>query len=97
MNMTEVVMSGPDGARLTPREGENLADHGGGVRSGAWTFVTVTDCGRSSLAQAGERWLHRQVGREETDHAVGHLRSELCARLTEEFAGDGARRKNCLR
>jgi hypothetical protein len=33
---------------------------------------------------------HRQVGREVTDHAVGHLRSELCARFTEEFARDGA-------
>ena len=47
---------------------------------------------RSSLAQAGERWLHRLEGREETDRAVGQVRSELCARLTEEFAGDRARR-----
>jgi hypothetical protein len=36
--------------------------------------------------EGGDRCLHRQVGREETDHAVGHRRSELCARLTEEFA-----------
>ena len=49
------------------------------------------------IRPTAERCLHRQVGREETDHAVGHLRSELCARLTEEFAGDGARRKDCLR
>jgi hypothetical protein len=47
--------------------------------------------------RAGERRLHRQVGREETDHAVGHLGSELCARLTEEFARDGARRKDSSR
>ena len=33
--MTEVVMSGPDSARLIPRERENLADHGGGVRPSA--------------------------------------------------------------
>jgi hypothetical protein len=51
---------------------------------------------RSSLAQAGERWLHRLEGREETDLAVGHLCSELCAWLTEEFAGDGARRNDRL-
>src|SRR5450755_2280725 len=50
---------------------------------------------RSSLAQA-ERCLHRLVGREETDPAVGHHRSELCARLTKEFAGHPPRRKNCL-
>jgi hypothetical protein len=54
-------------------------------------------CERSSLAQAGERCLHRLVGREETDHAVGQARSELCAWLTEELAGDGARRKDCPR
>jgi hypothetical protein len=53
---------------------------------------------RSRLAQAGDRCLHRLVGREENrDLAAGQLRSELCARLTEEFAGDGARRKDCLR
>jgi single stranded DNA-binding protein len=52
---------------------------------------------RSSLAQAGERWLHRLVGREETNRAAGDVRSERCARLTEEFAGDRARRKDCLR
>jgi hypothetical protein len=51
---------------------------------------------RHSLAQAGERWLHRLEGREETDLAVGHLRSELCARLTEELAGDRARRNDRL-
>jgi transposase InsO family protein len=51
----------------------------------------------SPLAQAGERRLHRLVEREETDLAVGQLRSELCARLTEECAGDGARRSDCLR
>ena len=53
---------------------------------------------RSSLGQAGERWLHRLVGREETgDLAAGQLRSELCARLTEEFAvNHGDRRKDRL-
>jgi hypothetical protein len=46
----------------------------------------------------GERWLHRLVGREETgDLAAGQLRSELCARLTKEFAvNHGDRRKDCL-
>jgi len=51
---------------------------------------------RSSLAQAGEQWLHRLEGREETDWAVCQLRSELCARLTKDFAGDRSRRKDCL-
>ena len=36
--------------------------------------------------EGSERCLHRQVGREETDHVAGHRRSELCARLTDEFA-----------
>ena len=45
----------------------------------------------------GGRCLHGLVGREETDLAAGRVRSELCARLTEEFAGDVARRKDCLR
>src|SRR3954471_18972851 len=40
--------------------------------------------------------LHRLVEREETDPAVGHLRSEPCARLAEECAGDEARRNDCL-
>jgi hypothetical protein len=31
---TEVVMNGPHGARLIPREGEDQADHGGGERPG---------------------------------------------------------------
>ena len=39
--------------------------------------------------------LQRLVGREETDPAAQYLRSELCARLAEEFAGDPSRRKNC--
>ena len=37
-----------------------------------------------------ERHLHRFVEGEETDLAVGHHRSQLCARLTEECAGDVA-------
>ena len=40
--------------------------------------------------------LHRQEGRKETDRAVSQRRSELGARLTEEFAGDQSRRKDCL-
>lgn len=47
-------------------------------------------------AQVGDRCLHRLVGREETDLAVGHLRSELCAQLTEELAFNGACRNDCL-
>jgi hypothetical protein len=52
---------------------------------------------RSSLAQAGERCLHRQEGREENRHlAAGQLLSQLCARLAEEFAMyDGYRGKDC--
>src|SRR6185437_15435407 len=44
------------------------------------------------------RSLHRLVEREEADLAVGHLRAQLCARLTEECtgAGDVTRRKDCL-
>jgi hypothetical protein len=52
---------------------------------------------RSSLAQAGDRCLHRQVGRREEnrDLAAGQHRSQLCARLTEEFAvNHGDRRKD---
>src|SRR5215217_1032375 len=44
----------------------------------------------------GGRCLHQLVGREETDRAACQLRPELCARLTEEFAGDRSRRKDCL-
>lgn len=36
--------------------------------------------------EGSDRCLHRQVGREERHLAVGHRRSELCARLTDEFA-----------
>jgi hypothetical protein len=52
---------------------------------------------RSSLAQASERCLHRLVGREENrDLAAGQLRSQLCARLTEDLAvNHGDRRKDC--
>jgi hypothetical protein len=46
---------------------------------------------------AGERCLHRQERREENrDLATGQLRSQLCARLAEEFAvNHGDRRKDC--
>src|SRR6266545_3208330 len=43
-----------------------------------------------------ERWLHRLERREETDLAAGHLRSELRAQLTEQLAGDRARRNDRL-
>jgi hypothetical protein len=33
----------------------------------------------------------------ETDRAVSQLRSEFCARLTKEFAGNRSRREDCLR
>jgi hypothetical protein len=48
--------------------------------------------------QAGDRWLHRLVGREENrDLVAGQLRSEFSARLTEEFAvNHGDRRKDCI-
>src|SRR5580692_278786 len=52
--------------------------------------------GSGNLAQADARCLHRLAGREETDLGADHLRSELRARLTQEFAGDPSRRKNCL-
>jgi hypothetical protein len=50
----------------------------------------------TGVAQLSGRCLHRLVGREETDLAIGHLRSELGARLTEEFAGVRSRRKDCF-
>ena len=52
---------------------------------------------QSHPVHAGERCLHRQVGREENrDLATCQLRSQLCARLAEEFAvNHGDRRKDC--
>jgi hypothetical protein len=53
---------------------------------------------RGSLAQAGERYLHRHESRKETgDLTMCRLRSELRARLTKDLAGDRSRRKDCLR
>jgi hypothetical protein len=41
----------------------------------------------AAFATLGLRWLHRLIGREELrDLAVGQIRSQLFARLTEDFA-----------
>ena len=51
---------------------------------------------RNSLAQAGERQLHRLVGSEDLRNLhIGQIRSQLGTRLTEELAvNHGDRRKN---
>ena len=72
---------GPDGAKVD-------TDH----HDGRARYERARD---PFVEQPGGKCLHRLVGREETDDlAIGHVRSELCARLTEEFAGDRSRRRD---
>jgi hypothetical protein len=65
-----------------------------------WSTFTVSPCPTGAALDrqtvAGERCLHRLVGREEPDFAVRHHRSERCARFTEECAGDQSRRSDGL-
>src|SRR6266571_7163289 len=51
------------------------------------TRSLVTTVQKCPLTRRSECYLHRLIGREENwDLAVGQLRSQLCARLPEEFA-----------
>jgi hypothetical protein len=72
-------------AAVTHRGGVSHPDTPG-LRARGCSVGTTTDT-EQPLAQAGERRLHRLVGREEDrDLAAGQLRSELGTRLTQEFA-----------
>jgi hypothetical protein len=88
-------MRGPSGRLLRVDEGR-VVDHPAGETPGSSSELTSARLRGARPGAAEPRWLHRLVGREELRNlAVGQLRPELCARLTEELAvNHGDRRED---